>query len=89
MSKVNTQENTWGSWLTEIESQEIWYAILTEIEGERNQPENQPINEPGTENEMDNAPAVPNKQPEGAVVNDKIPAENRSNEDRIAQIKDW
>ena len=84
MSKVSTRENTRGSWLTEIEIQEIRYAILTEIEGERNQP----INEPGIENEMNNAPAVPNEQPEGTVVNDQIQAENRPNEDEIAQIKE-
>jgi len=74
--------------LTEIEIQEIRYAILTEIEGERNPPENQPINEPGIENETDNVPAVPNEQPEGAVVNEEIPAENRPNEDEISQIKE-
>lgn len=88
MSKVNTRENTRGSWLTEIEIQEIQNTILTEIEGERNQPENLPIDEPDIQNNIYNAPAAPNVQPEIAVVNDEIPAENHPDEDEIAKIKE-
>jgi len=88
MNKVNTRENTRGSWLTELEIQEIRNTIRSEIENEQNQPENQPIDEPIAENREENIQAPQEEPLEEAPENNQILDENRPIEDDITTIKD-
>ncbi|XP_066934427.1 uncharacterized protein [Clytia hemisphaerica] len=89
--KVNTRENTRGSWLTELEIQQIRNEIQDEIDNERNQPRNQLTEQPEAETgpEHEQPPEnEPPRQPEEEPENIEILDENQPEEDELLQLKE-
>ena len=83
MTKVNTRENTRGSWLTEIEINEIRNTILTEVEAERNHQPDQLI----PENENDNILENEIDQHQDERINDDLLIGNRMNKTNLQASK--
>ena len=88
IKKVNTRENTRGSWLTELEIQQIRNDIQATLDNERNQPGDQPIDHPEADNRPENLQESQDEPPEEQQRNEEIPAENRQEEEDILKIKE-
>lgn len=92
MNKVNTRENTRGSWLTEIEIQDIRNTIQTEVGVEQNQPVNQPnpVQNPAELQEQppENDQAVQDEPHVEANVEPPTQPVEPENQDEINGIKD-
>ena len=84
MRKVNTRENTRGSWLTQIEIEQIQNLITHQINDEINNHTNEPENAV----QQINIPTADNNVEENATHTQEIQPNNQPDGDEASQIKE-